>query len=177
ANVPRIVGPFNVFDARAYVSQSILDFGALNNARAESHNVEAARYTYRGARDLVIWIAGNLYLQALAGEARADAARTQQATAQALYMQATDLRQGGLVAGIDVLRAEVELNAQTQRATSALNDAQKAKLQLARVIGLPLGQKFALDPNLPEVPIPDMNVEQAIERAYNTRPDYRAALE
>jgi len=177
ANVPKIVGPFNVFDARASISQSVLDFGALNNARAESHNVEAARYTYRGARDLVIWIAGTLYLQALAGEARADTARTQQTTAQALYMQATDLRQGGLVAGIDVLRAEVELNAQTQRATSALNDAQKAKLQLARVIGLPLGQKFALDPNLPEVPIPDMNVEQAIERAYNTRPDYRAALE
>src|SRR5438128_9586504 len=57
ANVPKIVGPFNVFDARAYVSQSILDLGALNNARAESHNLEAARYTYRGARDLVIWIA------------------------------------------------------------------------------------------------------------------------
>ena len=28
ANVPKIVGPFNVFDARAYVSQSVLDLGA-----------------------------------------------------------------------------------------------------------------------------------------------------
>jgi outer membrane protein TolC len=176
-NIPSIVGPFNVFDARAYVSQSVLDLGALNNARAESHNLEAARYTYQGARDLVIWIAGTLYLQALAGEARAEAARTQQATALALYTQATDLRQGGLVAGIDVLRAEVELNAETQRTTATLNDAQKLKLQLARIIGLPLGQKFTLDPNLPELPVPDMNLEQAIDRAFNTRPDYQAALE
>jgi outer membrane protein TolC len=177
ANVPTIVGPFNVFDARAYVSQAVLDLGALNTARAESHNVEAARHTYRGARDLVIWVAGALYLQALAADARADAARSQQATAQAIYMQASDLRQSGIVAGIDVLRAEVELGAETQRATGAANDAEKAKLQLARVIGLPLGQMFAIDPMVPELPAPDLTLEQAVDRAYATRADFQAALE
>ena len=45
-DLPTIVGPFNVFDARVFVSQSVLDFGALNGARAEAHNLEAARYTY-----------------------------------------------------------------------------------------------------------------------------------
>ena len=35
---PRVVGPFNVFDARVYVSQSVLDFKALNDSRAETHN-------------------------------------------------------------------------------------------------------------------------------------------
>ena len=64
---PSIVGPFNVFDARVYVSQSVVDLAAINNARAEAHNVEAARYTYTGARDLVVWVAGTLYVQALAG--------------------------------------------------------------------------------------------------------------
>jgi outer membrane protein TolC len=175
ATIPNIVGPFNVFDARLYVSQSVVDLAAINNARAEAHNVEAARYTYTGARDLVVWVAGTLYLQALAGSARADAARTQQETALALYNQAIDLKQGGLIAGIDVLRAEVELNAEKQRATAAANDAEKAKLQLARVIGLPLGQMFALEPNLPELPSPDMTLEQAIERAFATRADYQAA--
>jgi outer membrane protein TolC len=177
AGIPNIVGPFNVFDARIYVSQSVVDLAAINNARAETHNVQAARYTYSGARDLVVWVAGRLFVQALAGAARADASRAQQETAQALYNQAVDLKQGGLIAGIDVLRAEVELNAERQRATSAANDAEKAKLQLARVIGLPLGQKFALDPNLPELPSPDLSIEQAIERAYSTRADYQAALQ
>jgi outer membrane protein TolC len=174
---PSIVGPFNVFDARIYLSQSVLDFGALNGARAEAHNVEAARYTYKGARDLVIHVAGNLYVQVLAASARADAAHAQQQTAQALHQQALDLKQNGLVAGIDVLRAELQLNTQMQRSTIAANDLEKAKLQLARVIGLPLGQRFALDPTLPDLPAPDLSIEGAVNRAYQARPDYLAALE
>ena len=176
-NIPTIVGPFNVFDARVYLSQAVVDLEAMNNTRSESHNVNAAEYTYQGARDLVVWVAGTLYLQALAADARVESARAQQQTAQTLYDQAVDLKQGGLVAGIDVLRAEVQLNVQTNRATTAANDAEKAKLQLARVMGLPLGQSFMLDPALPDLPNPDMTVDQAVERAYQTRADYQAALE
>jgi len=49
-DIPTIVGPFNVFDARVFLSQSVLDFGALNSARADAHNVEAARLMFRSAR-------------------------------------------------------------------------------------------------------------------------------
>jgi outer membrane protein TolC len=177
ADVPPVIGPFNVFDARVFVSQSIFDRGALNHTRSEEHNVAAARYIYRGARDFVVWVAGNLYLHALASNARADAAHAQQDTAQALYNQALDLRQAGIVAGIDVLRAEVQLNAEKQRATAASNDAEKAKLVLARVMGLPIGQDYTLDANLPELPRPDMTLEQAVEQAQQSRADYQAALE
>ena len=100
-----------------------------------------------------------------------------QDTAQTLHQQAVDLKQGGLVAGIDVLRAEVELHTLTQRATAAANDLDKAKLQLARAIGLPLGQAFTLDPDIPELPDPDITLDHAVERAYRTRPDYQAALD
>ena len=176
-NVPTIVGPFNVFDARVYVSQAVFDLEAINSSRSESHNVNAARYTYQGARDFVVWVAGTLYLQALAADARVESARAQQQTAQTLYNQAVDLKQGGLVAGIDVLRSEVELHVQTNRTTAAANDAEKAKLQLARVMGLPLGQRFMLDPALPDLPKPDLTLDQAVERALQTRADYQAALE
>jgi outer membrane protein TolC len=175
--VSDIVGPFKVFDSRIYLSQALVDLQKTYDERSESHDVAAARYTYQGARDLVIHVAATLYLQALAASARADAALAQQTSAQALYDQALDLKQGGLIAGIDVLRAEVQLSTDTQRATSAANDAAKAKLQLARAIGLPLGQNFSLDPALPELPDPETDVERAVERAYANRPDYRAALE
>ena len=89
-NVPTIVGPFNVFDARVYLSQAVFDLEALHNTRSESHNVNAARYTYQGARDLVVWVAGTLYLQALAADARVESARAQQQTAQTLYDQAVE---------------------------------------------------------------------------------------
>jgi outer membrane protein TolC len=177
AGIPSIVGPFNVFDARLYLSQSVLDFGAINDARSEAHNVAAARYTYQGTRDFVIHVAATLYIQALASSARADAARAQEETARALFNQASDLKQGGIVAGIDVLRAEVELNSETQRTTSTANDFEKAKLQLARVMGLPIGQEFTLDPTVPDLPKPDLTLDEAVAQAYANRGDYKAALE
>jgi outer membrane protein TolC len=45
--IPPIVGPFNLFDARVYVTQPIVDLRALNDVRAERHNVAAAAYTTR----------------------------------------------------------------------------------------------------------------------------------
>lgn len=176
-DIPPIVGPFNVFDARLFVSQPVLDFGALNDARSEAHNVEAARHLNQGARDFVLYVTGTVYVQALATSARADAAKAQQQTAQALYDQAVDLKRSGVIAGIDVLRAEVQLNSQTQRSTIAANEFEKAKLQLARIIGLPLGQKFVLDANLPGLPSPDISLDEAVARAHRARPDYLAALE
>jgi len=175
--VPNIVGPFNVFDARVSVSQSVVDFAALNDARAETHHFEAARLMSQNARDFVINVAGTLYVHALGSRARAESARAQQQTAQALYEQALDLKQSGLVAGIEVLRAEVQLSTEIQRATVTANEFEKAKLQLARAIGLPLGQDFALDANLPGLPLSDLTIDSAIEHAYRTRPDYQAALE
>jgi outer membrane protein TolC len=174
---PRIVGPFNVFDARVFATQALVDLAALNGARAEAHSLAAARHDYRSAREIVVLVAANLYLQTLAAAARAETARAQLGTAQALYTQAQDLRASGIVAGLDVVRAEVRLSGDRQRATAAANEFEKSKLQLARVIGLPVGQAFTLSDELPSVPVPEIGFEEALTRAYRDRPDYLAAQE
>ena len=173
----RAVGPFNNFDARVYLSQSVLDLRAINETRAENHDLEAARHSYKSARDLVVLVAANAYLEALAADARARSARASLQTSDALYQQAQDLKQSGIVAGIDVVRAEVRLNGDRQRVTVSQNDFEKSRLQLARVIGLPVGQPFALSAELPNVPVPDITLEQALAQAYRDRPDYLAAQE
>jgi outer membrane protein TolC len=175
--IPPIVGPFNLFDARVAVTQPIIDLHALNDLRAERHNVAAAGHTYQSARELVVLVSANAYLQALAASARAGVARAQMQSAQALYTQAADLKQNGLVAGIDVLRAEVQLSTEKQRVTATANDFEKAKLQLGRIIGLPAGQELTLTSELPPVPTPDITFANALDRAYKSRPDYQAALE
>jgi outer membrane protein TolC len=174
---PPTVGPFNVFDARLFLSQSIFDLHALKDARAEAHSVQAARYSYQDAREAVILATAAAYLQALASAARAESVRAQFETAQALHAQAQDLKQGGLVAGIDVVRADVRVSTERQRTTAAETDLQKAQLQLARMIGLPLGQPFTLSDQIPYVDMPDISLEQALENAYRNRFDYQAAQE
>jgi outer membrane protein TolC len=177
AGIPSLVGPFNVFDARVYLSQSVFDLKAINDLKAERHNAAAADYSYKSARDLVVLVTANSYLQALASAARADSAQAQMRTAEALFNQATDLKTAGLVAGIDVLRAQLQFSTARQRNTAAENDAQKVKLQLARVVGLPNGQAFSLVDALPDLPTPDLTLDEAFDRALKARPDYQAALE
>jgi len=174
---PKVVGPFNVFDARVFLSQTVLDMSALNDFRASEHSLTAAKHSARSARDLVVLVAANLYLQTLATEARTVTARAQLDTATSLHQQALNLRQSGLVAGIDVVRAEVRMITERQRVTAAANDFEKSKLQLARVIGLPPGQMFELSQEIPFVPVPEMTLEEALARAYRERPDYLAAQE
>jgi len=177
AGFPRVVGPFNLFDARIYASQAVIDLRASNDARAAEHELAATRHDSRDTRDLVALVAGNLYLQAIIANVRAESVRTQRDTADALYRQAANLRQSGLVAGIDVVRAEVRLATERQRSTAAENEFQKAKLQLARAIGLPPRQEFVLTDTVPYSPAPVITLEAALERAYRQRPDYLALVE
>jgi len=174
--IPAVVGPFNTFDARLFVRQSVFSAESINDARSEAHALDAARLSRQSARDFVINVAGTVFIQALAASARTDAARAQLETADALYNQALNLRQSGIIAGVDVLRAQVQQSAQQARLVAVTNDFEKQKLSLARLIGLPFGQAFSLDPAIPDLPAPTASLDQAVERAFAARPDLQAAL-
>ena len=92
-------------------------------------------------------------------------------------LQATDLKGSGLVAGIDVLRAQVQLQVQRQRVIVAENEFEKTKLQVARAIGLPVAQPFTLTDKIPYAPMPPVTLEQALQRALESRPDFLALRE
>jgi outer membrane protein TolC len=173
--IPQIVGPFNLFDARVYLHQTILDLRALNRSHASADSLEAARQDERTARDLVVLVCGQLYLEAVAGESRIAAARAQLDTADTLLAVARDRKASGLGAGIEVLRAQVQEQSLRQRLIVAEQDAAKEKLALARAIGLPLGQRFRLADPMPTAPALPLTVEEAVERAWAGRPDLKAA--
>ncbi len=175
AGLSPVTPPFDVFDTRAYLDASV-GFDSVNRYRAANQDLRASRFSYQDAREFVVLAVGASYLQALAEAARVQSAEAQFATAERLYRQAVDLRQAGVVPGLDVLRAQVEMQARQQNLLSARNDFEKQKLQLARVIGLPLGQQFELSSKLPYEPLPELSLERALELAYRNRADYQASL-
>ena len=69
----------------------------------------------RNLRDSVILAVVDLYLRAITGRARTESAKAQLATAEAEYRQALNMKAAGVVAGIDVLRAQVQLQSEQQR--------------------------------------------------------------
>ncbi|HYK87845.1 MAG TPA: TolC family protein [Acidobacteriota bacterium] len=174
--IPQIIGPFSVFDTRVFLTQPILDLKARNRAKAEEENLKAAEHSYKDTRDLVVLLSGSLYLQAAAGKSRINAVRAQLQTAQALLDLALDRREAGVAAGIDVLRARVQLQSQQQRLIAAENDFAKEKLALARAIGLAEGQQFALADDIPYIPLPLTSKEDALDLAYKNRGDYLSEL-
>jgi outer membrane protein TolC len=173
---PLVVGPFGYFDARLAFSQSLLDFSLLATERSSRQNAAAVKLSYQDVREAVVLVVGATYLQTIASAARVETADAQVQSAQALYNQALDMRNVGISAGIDVLRAQVELQSRRQQLISARNDLAKQKLALARAIGLPLGQDFTLTEKVPyEAPEP-ITVEETLEQALKSRSDFQAAL-
>ncbi|HKV05148.1 MAG TPA: TolC family protein [Candidatus Acidoferrales bacterium] len=175
-SIPSVVGPFAYFDSRAYLTQSIFDWKAINNSRAASQEVKSAQSTYKDARDLVVLAVGFAYLQGIADEARIETVDAQVKTAQALYDQAADQVKAGTSPAIDSLRAQVELKSRQQQLIQAQNDFAIQKLTLARVIGLAPGQQFELTDKTPYQPFPGLTVDEALKRAYESRSDFQAAL-
>lgn len=171
-----VVGPFNYLDARASGTQSLFNWNYIEKERAAAQNIKQAQYSYKDARELVVLVVGNAYLQAIAGAARVDAADAQVRTAQALYDKAVDQQRAGLTPAIDTLRAHVEFQTRQQQLIVARNDFAKEMLSLGRIIGLPPGQQFSLSSKAPYEPLPISGLEQSLQRAYSSRADYQAAL-
>ena len=167
--------PTNVISAGITATQSILDFSSLRQKRAAEENLKAAEFSNENARDMTAYVVSMLYLQAVADKSRIEAARAQVRTAQSLYDLAVDQKEAGVVSGIEVLRAQVELQSEQQRLIVAEDQFAKNKLTLARAIGLSLGQEFELTDDMPFVPIPVLSLEESIERALRERPDYQGA--
>ena len=175
--IPAVIGPVGVFDGRAYLSMPVFDWHLIQRERGAKANESAAQYNFKNARELVVLATGNAYLLTIAAAARVDAAQAQVETAQALYTKARDQQTAGVVPAIDVLRAQVEAQTRQQQLIVVRNDYAKQKLTLARTIGLPPGQEFNITDKAPYEPLTAMSVEQALDRAYHSRPDYQAALE
>ncbi len=173
--LPRVIGPFNFLDARANLSQSIFNWNNIERARAASESLKSTQASYKDARELVVLAVGNAYLVALAGAARVDTADAQVKTAQALYGKAVDQQKAGVTPAIDTLRAQVQLQTRQQQLIVARNDFAKQKLGLARIIGLPPGQEFALTDKAPYQPLVPLPLEENLKRAYASRGDYEAA--
>jgi outer membrane protein TolC len=175
--IPNVIGPIGVFQTGAYLTQSVFDYHAIQRNRGASYNEKAAQYSLKNARELVVLAVGNSYLVALSGAARVTTAQADVTTAQALYDKAADQQKAGVIPAIDTLRAHVELQSRQQDLIVARNDYAKQKLTLGRVIGLPPGQEFSLTTAAPYEPLATLPLEQDLQRAYASRPDYLAAAQ
>lgn len=174
---PTIIGPFGYTDLRASLTWSLVDVTSLRNYLAARHNFASAQLSAQDARDLVVLTVGNAYLLVIADETRVSSVDAQVATAKISLNQAEANHQAGTAPLLDELRARVDYQTLEQQLIVAQNGLEKDKLALARVIGLPLAQKFNLVDTAPYAAFDLIDVDAAIRDAHANRKDLAAMVE
>lgn len=172
-----IIGPFQVVDFRAYLTQSVVNIAALQSYIGAKHSFNAAKLSAEDARDLVVLTVGNAYLVCVADQARIDAVNAELKTSKLSFDQAVASHDAGVAPRLDVLRAQVDYQNEQQTLISTTNQLSKDKLSLARVIGLPLAQPFALTDNAPFKPLDNPDPDAAFAEALRNRKDLAADAE
>jgi len=172
-----IIGPFQVVDFRAYLTQNLFNVSALQNYIAAKHNFNSARLSAEDARDFVVLTVGNAYLLCIADAARIESVQAELATSKVSLDQATAAHDAGTSPKLDVLRAQVDYQNEQQSLISTTNQLAKDKLALARTIGLPLDQAFKLTDSAPYAALTDVDPQSAFQQALKNRKDLQAAAE
>jgi len=172
--IPTFVGPFDVFDARASVTQSIFDFSSIRNYQAAKVTAEAIKADNQGTRDQVTDQVARAFLAGLRAQAGLDTAKANVELSEALLKLSQSLKTAGTGTGIEVTRAEVQLANDRQQLLVAENALERSHLELLKVIGLRLENPVELNGALGYVPTENVDVTQALSIARANRAELKA---
>jgi outer membrane protein TolC len=126
---------------------------------------------------MVVLTIGNAYLLCIADQARIEAVNAELATSKVSLDQAVAAHDAGTSPKLDMLRAQVDYQNEQQTLISTTNDLAKAKLALARMIGMPLDQQFRLTDSEPYQSLDTIDPQAAFDQALKGRKDLAAAAE
>ena len=171
------IGPFNVFDARVQLVQTLFNLSALRNYQAGRTGVSIAATNEQFSRQQVITTTALAYLSTLRAERAVEAAEANLELARTLFKLAEDQHNSGVATGLDVTRAETRVAQEQFRLAQAQTDAHQARLQLQRVTGLPLGGSLLLTDRLAYTDAPLPSAEAAEQIAQRERLEVRLAEE
>jgi outer membrane protein len=171
------LGPFKNFDARLLATQSVFNLSAIRNYQASRAGVHVTELQEALAREQVANGTGLIYLEALRADRAVVAAQANVELAQALFKLAQDQRNAGVATGVDVTRAQTRLAEQQVGLAQAQTASEQARLNLQRVVGLPLGGPLTLTDQLRFVEDPLPSVETAVAQAAHDRREIQVAVE
>jgi outer membrane protein len=169
------VGPFNNFDARTRLVQTIFSLAAIRNLQAGRAGVRVADLQQRLAREQVAVATALTYLETLRSALSVTAVQANVELAQTLLTLARDQHSAGIATGVDVTRAETRLAQEQVRLAQAETSSEQARLNFQRVVGLRLGSPLTLTDPLRFTIDPLPSIEAAVRQADETRPELRIA--
>jgi outer membrane protein TolC len=170
--IPKMVGPLSNYDFRVYAQQNVIDLASYRGFKASERALDAGKMDYRDARDLIVRAIAALYLNSQSAAARADAAQSRVTDSSALYKLAKDKHDAGAATGVDVLRAQVQLDNDRQALLIARNQLKRSLLELARNLGMSPATPLELAEPLNYRDLRQPQIEALAPAALLARADY-----
>ena len=166
---PAFIGPFNRFDARFQMVQSVFNLSAIRRYQAAGYGLELARQRQRLAAQQVTAATVISYLTTLEAEQAVNAAKANVQLAETLLSLAINQKETGVAAGIDVARAETRLANQRVQLAQAQSTLDMARLDLLRIVngvrGESLSGTVVLRDQMTITPEPGRDADKAIQQA------------
>ncbi len=172
--IPTVVGPFSNYDYRISGNQPIIDRQAYHALKASERQQDASKLSYKDTRDVIIRQTAGLYLDSQTAKAEVEADQARLETSKALLKLAQDQHDRGIATGIDVVRAQVQLQRDEQTLLVAHDSYDTSILNLQRFIGMAPGTPVELAQRLEFSPLPVPEINEATETALQERDDYRS---
>jgi outer membrane protein TolC len=141
--LPAFLGPFDRFDARIQVVQSLFNLASIRRYQATRYGVQLAEQQRRLAEQQVTTATTLAYIELLETGQSVAAAEANVQLARQLLDLATNQRNAGIATGLDVARAETRLAGQQVQLAQARTNLDTARLNLLRVTGWPLSAQLA----------------------------------
>jgi outer membrane protein TolC len=175
--VPAFIGPFNRFDARFEMVQSLFNLASIRRYQATRYGVQLAEQQRRLAEQQVTTATILTYVGLLEAGQSVAAAESNVQLAQWLLDLAMNQRNAGIATGLDVARAETRLASQQVQLTQARTNLDTARLNLLRVTGSPLYAQLSPADAMRFAPQPPPETGEAIRQALGGRLELSVASE
>jgi outer membrane protein len=174
-----VIGPVNIFDVRAKISETLFDFGALQRLKGARTTARAYGATAANEAELSAQNAANAYLRVQRADAQLSARAADSVLADSLLGIANEELRAGVGVALDVTRAQSQFATIRAQLIVARNERDRSRLDLLRALGQPLTATVSLADSLSGLVLRDTTINEAdaIDLAMRTRPDLRAADE
>jgi outer membrane protein TolC len=170
-----LIGPFGSMDARTLLSQDLFNLASVRAWQSYRSRRESSRLLAGDAREVVALNVVATYLDALKTKASRDTLAVQTKLATDLYKLTRDRVSQGVSAELDANRAMQKVNALEQQWQQASQNYIAAKLSLANILQARITADFEVADDTAYGDGASADRNAALQTAFTTRADYRAA--
>ncbi|HYT04301.1 MAG TPA: TolC family protein [Gemmatimonadales bacterium] len=178
-SLPPVIGPFNNYDGRLTVTQTLFDWSSLTRVRAAAAQADGSRAERGVSVEGAVQATALGYLRAVRAQAVVAARQADSSIAAELVTLAEAQKAAGVSASIDVTRARTQLVRAEGLLIVARNQVDRARIDLARTLALDPATSLQLTDTLAgtlgAADVPAQR-DAVVSAALTNRPDLSAEL-